>query len=119
MSLRLTPEILEAAYEYLRSTRPFNRRKLKLPHADAVEFRIGREPKFFGTCRKKDDTYTISISEVSVAYTFTLMWVMAHEMVHLSQFLRGTATDGEHNEEFRAISAIVCREHGFDPKGFF
>ena len=40
MALRLTPEILEGAYEFLRATPPF--RGWRLPHADEVEFVVSR-----------------------------------------------------------------------------
>ncbi len=97
--LRLTPEVLETSYEFLRSTSPF--RRWKLPHADAVEV-----------------TQIIFISEVTVGHTYTLMRTMAHEMIHLYLAISGQEDSGEHGAEFRRLARLVCNDHGFDPKEF-
>src|SRR5690349_18038866 len=46
MSLRLTPDIIEGAYEFLRMTPPF--RGWRLPPADEVEFVVSRHKRYLG-----------------------------------------------------------------------
>ena len=46
MALRLTPEIIEGSYEFLRTTPPF--RGWNLPHADEVTFVVSRHKMHVG-----------------------------------------------------------------------
>ena len=116
MSLTLTPESLAAAYEYLRTTRPFKR--WKLPHADEVEFRVERlkdRAADHSVVHRPEKLHTIRVSTENVKTTDGLLEVMAHEMVHAYQ--DGVAGTGsrraEHNKEFVRLSARVCKEHGW------
>lgn len=114
MSLRLTPETLEAAYEYLRSTTPF--KGWKLPEADAVGFGVMREAGKYADFNVVDGVPTIRISELCVGHTVTLMEKMGHEMCHLRQHLTG---DKElHGARFKRMAKRVCAAHGFDPRTF-
>ena len=116
MSLPLTPHMLAAAYEYLRSTPPF--RGWKLPHADEVKFTVNRHPSDLGACQG-GPTCTIEISSVTVGHTDTMLRTMAHEMIHLRQFLHGEETrNSMHNRDFRRKSGQVCRYHGWDVRVF-
>ena len=116
MTLRLTPAMLEAAYEYLRSTPPF--RGWRLPHADDVEFRITDAIDYMGLWEKNGVQHRISVSDRRVGHTKTLMVVMAHEMVHIRQDRDGTDKGPDHNDAFRKHARRICRVHGFDPKEF-
>jgi hypothetical protein len=121
MTLRLSPAILEAAYEFLRVTSPF--RGWKLPHADEVEFTVSRDPTINGAHSWHIDgpeagTHCIYISEVRVGHIATLIRIMAHEMVHLHLKLSGKTDAGEHGANFQRCAAIVARHHGYDPKEF-
>ena len=119
--LPMTPEILEAAYEYLRLTPPF--RGWNLPHADQVMFRVlgakDRFGHFRGRHRRADlhGASEIAISASLVRSTGVLLATMAHEMIHLHQDENGTAR-GHHNPKFHALARKVCRAHGFDVESF-
>jgi hypothetical protein len=118
--LHLTPEALENAYEYLRSTLPF--RRMNLPHADELVFRVmgarDRFGHFKGRIKDNLDLSEIGLSQHSVHSTDVLMQTMAHEMIHLHQHEKGGCTRGVHNAQFQRIAARVCRIHGFDPESF-
>jgi hypothetical protein len=119
VSLRLTPDILAAAYEYLRATPPF--RGWRLPHADEIGFTVSRHrdrhSHLIGYVRSTEAE--IAVSEMVVGSSLTLIEAMAHEMVHLKQHLRRSETSKTaHNAEFRRLAALVCRHHHFDPKTF-
>ena len=116
MTLRLTPAMLEAAYEYLRSTPPF--RGWRLPHADDVEFRVLNTKDYMALWEKNGTQHRISISDSRVGHTHTLMVAMAHEMVHIRQDRDGTEDKQDHNDAFRKHARRICRVHGFDPKEF-
>ena len=118
--LRLTPEMLEGAYEYLRVSPPFCR--WNLPHADQVSFRVMGTRDRFGHFRGRhkkasgDDFSEIAISAGMVRSTELLIATMAHEMIHLRQYRMGARDT--HGLTFRRMAAAVCREHGFDVKTF-
>lgn len=118
--LHLTPDCLENAYEYLRTTPPF--RGMNLPHADDLVFRVmgarDRFGHFRGRYKTIPDFNEIGVSIRSVNSTDLLMATMAHEMIHLYQHEKGSATKSAHNAEFERIAARVCRIHGFDRETF-
>jgi len=120
--LRLTPELLEGAYEYLRLSNPF--RHWNLPEADQIVFRVMGARDRFGhfrgrhvRARGKDSFSEIAISAGMVHTTDMLMATMAHEMIHLYQDENGAAR-GHHNPEFRRLARRVCAIHGFDLEAF-
>ncbi|MBT9176512.1 MAG: hypothetical protein DDT20_00831 [Firmicutes bacterium] len=121
MSLPLTAARLAAVYECLRSFPPLSR--LGLPQAEHIEFRVSRSAKEHGHYQRgkppRNDEHRLSISSRSVGQFASLAWVMAHEMIHLSQGIRGTETAGtQHNAEFHRIAKRVCRRFGFDLNAF-
>ena len=118
MALHLTPDMLEAAYEFLRTTPPFCR--WKLPHADEIKFVVTRDPMSRGYhIRHGDGSDTIAVSVRWVGHTATVLAVMAHEMIHLQQHIKGSWTRKVmHNAEFMRLADRVCRHHGFDRQVF-
>ncbi len=120
MALRLTPEVMEGAYEFLRLTPPF--KNWRLPHADEVEFVVSRHRGYVGYhrgIRRKVRSHEIGISEICVGHTNTLLRTMAHEMIHQHQQRTRTETpNAEHNAEFLRLAKITCRYHGWDEKEF-
>ena len=118
--LHITPDCLENAYEYLRTTLPF--RRMNLPHADNLVFRVmgarDRFGHFRGRIKTKPELNEIGVSIQVVKSTDLLMATMAHEMIHLYQHENGTCTRGSHNTEFERIAARVCRIHGFHRESF-
>ena len=83
--LHLTPDSLENAYEYLRTTLPF--RRMNLPHADNLVFRVmgarDRFGHFRGRIKSMPEFNEIGVSIRVVKSTDLLMATMAHEMIHL------------------------------------
>lgn len=111
--------MVAAAYEFLRTTPPFKR--WRLPDAEAIEFNVLRISHLQAQHQRYHRTrnHVITVSELRVGHTLTLLGAVAHEMIHLYQDERGTETKGaEHNAEFQRLAKLVCRYHGFDPKAF-
>ena len=117
MTLTLTPDVLRAAYDFLRVTQPFNR--WKLPLGEEVGFAVTRDRNKYGEHRFSVGIHTIAISGGRVGHTSSLMAVMAHEMAHVAQEVGKTATYGVlHNADFGRRAKMVCRRHGFDSLDF-
>lgn len=121
MPLPLNPEILRAAYDYLRTTLPFC--NWNLPDGEDVRFKVTQSAKFLGECvifpdKKRDPL--INISARYIGRTETLMETMAHEMIHLYQgeTKMWKRAGREHDAAFYTIAEQVCKIHGFDPKTF-
>lgn len=115
MTLRLTPEILESAYELLRQTQPF--KGWKLPPADEVEFHVIRDPNIFADCEMgAGDVPIIRVSERKNGHLSTLLATVAHEICHVRQFQQGDS--GNHNAMFWKLARRVCAVHGWDIKSF-
>lgn len=111
MTLRLTPDILRAAYDYLRETRPFC--NWNLPEGEDVKFKVVRN-RLYGY--SVDFKQEIAVSTYRVGRTDILMETLAHEMIHLH--LDRFGVKSQHGKAFHKAAAQVCREHGFDPKRF-
>lgn len=117
MTLPLHPEILAGAYDYLKTTPPFNR--WNLPESEDVLFIVTRSKKVMGTHSTQNGRHVIEVSRFKVGYTGTLMALMAHEIIHLHQNAVGMETKGvEHNAAFDKLAKHVCKYHGFDPHEF-
>ena len=117
MTLPLSPAILEAAYNYLLATPPF--KSWKLPAADEIRFRVASDKGCRGWHTHGSGEHDIAISCAVIGRTAPLMETMAHEMIHVYQAHKGTATKkAEHNAEFHRLAKAVCRRHGFDQKLF-
>ena len=107
--MNITPDILHAAYEYLRVCPPFSR--WGLPHADEVEFVVNRRPDSMGRCHDSQPP-RIEISQVLCQRTLSLVETMAHEMIHL--YLHRLGVRVAHGADFKRCAALVCKHHGFD-----
>jgi hypothetical protein len=118
VSLRLTPEMLATAYEFLRTSAPF--RAWNLPDADDVEFHvIAARDRRGHYCRGDTARHRIAVSAANVGHSETLLRTIAHEMIHLYQSERRSETPkAEHNGEFGRLARLVCVHHGFDPRAF-
>ena len=115
--MHLTPDILAATWDFLRSLPPFAR--WKLPEADAVEFHVVRVSHFADhtTYRGPEPLrHIVRVSEDRVEHATTLVKTMAHEMIHAAQAAANTATRAEHNADFHRRALLVGRTLGFDPK---
>ena len=118
--MNLTPEILEAAYSYFLVTPPFNYknwRKYLLPPDDVV-FSVSAE--WISGYFTHNDHAHIVLSSKRVGSTSRVMDIMAHEMIHLLQWVKKTETKGvEHNAEFDRLARKVSSIHGWDYKEFY
>ncbi len=120
MSLVLTPETLAAAYDYLRTTAPFD--AWSLPEGEDVKFVVSRSRVRFGSYQWDGRRHVITMSANAIAYSITLLGTMAHEMIHLHLEELGMDRHGDtntHSGAFRRLAAEVCRTHGLDPKAFY
>lgn len=124
MTLRLTPQNIEDAYNYLKNTAPFN--KWKLPDSDDVEFRVVHDPKLYAQyvydLESTPHKHRIDISNALTKTTPVLMETMAHEMAHLRQRVSECCKPGRksksHGKPFKELAEKICRAHGFNPKTF-
>ncbi len=101
-----------AAYELLRTQRPFL--SWKLPDSAELEFVI-TSARHYADCLDG----RIRVSRACHGQLNTLLMTVAHEAIHLHQQRKKLETPNtEHNADFRKRAARVCRIHGFDPKVF-
>lgn len=121
MTLPLTKEMLAAAYEYLCLTPPFVR--WNLPESEDVKFSVGKLRGRFAEYQWDGKCHTIKLASNAIAYTDTLMRMLAHEMIHAHLEQTGMESRAEsadiHNAAFRKFAAQACKFHGWDPKAFF
>jgi len=113
--LHLTPEILESCYELLRTTPPF--RGWKLPHADDVKFVVSRNRDTCAHC-EPGTNFTLTVSQHLHSQLCTLLVTLAHEMIHIHEYMIGVRGDIQHGADFKRLAKQVCRYHGFDSKAF-
>lgn len=116
MSLRLTPETLARAYDYLSSTPPFDR--WNLPESHDITLRVTRSAVTCADYSQERGRHVIRVSAKLIGHTDTLMGALSHEMIHL--FLRSVKVKRwwAHDRAFYKLAARVTKVHGFDPKGF-
>jgi hypothetical protein len=112
----LTAQRVANVYDCLRGFPPFNR--WKLPHSDAVEFRLtartDRHGDFSTTAYNPLDKPRIMLSYVKHTHFDSVVKTVAHEMVHLAQAIARTDTATEHNADFMERAKQVCKNFGFD-----
>lgn len=121
MTLPLTPEMLEACYDFLRTTHPFS--NWKLPEGEDVKFTVNRKlKKKLAEYQWLGDRHSISMCAHGIGHTSTLIETLSHEIIHLYLEEMGwesRGSDNVHNPAFRKFAAQVCKYHGFDPKAFY
>lgn len=116
MTLPLNREVLESAYEFLKTTPPF--KSWNLPEGEDMRFHVVRTPNPIAFYRRESGKHAISVSSACVGHTATLVQVIAHEMIHLHEALIGLESAAQHGKSFHQFASRVCKFHGFDPKGF-
>jgi hypothetical protein len=114
MTLPLTPEMVESAYDFLRGTPPFKRWKLPVP--DDVVFHVtGARSHMAAYAPDGKKGHQIYVSAKMVGHTDTLLKAVAHEMAHMRQQVMGDRSLA-HNANFFRLTARIAKYHGFDPK---
>jgi len=120
VTLPLTADMLEACYEFLKTTPPFC--DWNLHDGEDVKFRVGKQREKLAQYRWDGKQHEITMSGAAIGHTKTLIGAMAHEMIHMHLEETGIESRGNHathNAAFRKFAAIVCKIHGFDPKAFY
>lgn len=121
MTLPLTAEMLEACYEFLKTTPPFT--SWNMADGEDVKFGVSKKlKKTFAQYQWDGERHTVTIAAGSVGHTKTLIESLAHEMIHMHLEENGMESNGGtnfHNAAFRKFAAEVCKHHGFDPKAFY
>lgn len=117
MTVPLTSELLQAAYDMLRATPPFN--TWNMPEGEDVIFKISKDAGLRGDYRcDARRRHNIRVSAASIGHLNSLVEVMAHEMIHLHEEATGMVRKSQHSAAFRKMALQVCKIHGFDPKLF-
>jgi len=116
VTLRLTPDLLAAAYDFLRTTEPF--KAWRLPESDDVGFHVVSDPKMYADFGVENGVPIIRVSQARHGHTGTLMATMAHEAIHLYQAMQKLDRGGDHNADFKKRAKRVCAVHGWDPATF-
>jgi len=112
--LPLTPERLAACYEALRSFPPFCH--WHLPPAAEATFRVIRSKSKYGDY--SGPPHMIRISSSNIGQVSSLLPVLAHEMIHLRERVKGRRRWDAHGAEFVKLARSVCKLHGWDPQLF-
>lgn len=112
--MKLTPEHLIGAYEYLRAVPPMKR--WKLPHADEVEFSVIHHKKNEADHSLWKGRHTVRVAANHIVSTDNLIAAMAHEMIHAYQdgVLKSGSRRVMHNAEFHRLAKRVCERHGWN-----
>ncbi len=114
--MHLTPEMLEAAYELVRTTPPF--KGWHLPAGEEVEFFLSRHRHNAADCQQTNGRWRIRVSAHYTGNLDTLLRYMMHEMVHIAQGIKCPSEKAEHGRDFKTRARLVCRVHHIDPKTF-
>lgn len=109
--LHLTPEVLAAAYTFLRTTKPFAR--WGLPPAHDVVFKVTNSVADAGYAVGRE----IGISQKCSGHTHSMLATMSHEMIHLH--LDALGVKAPHGADFKRCAKLVSKHHGFDYARFF
>ena len=123
--MRLTTDMLAAAYDLLRATPPFD--GWNLPDSDEVRFKVLRTSANFGDCSQDDKGWVIRLSDKLHPRLTGAITTMAHEMIHIhldetacqSRHARLRSDSATHGPGFRACAVKVLKQFPeFDPATF-
>jgi hypothetical protein len=114
--MRVTPDLIEATFEYLKAFPPF--KGWNLPHADEVEFGVFRKDDRWGDYELcKDSSGVRCRHRIRVGYkvtsTLLLQCTMAHEMIHMRQAILYGWGGVNHTETFEVLAKQVRKHHDF------
>ena len=114
--VNVTPECCAAMYDCLRMFNPFT--AMNLPDSDEVEFHVKHRHDCYAEHIHTGTAHSITVSDALIGSFDGLAQVMAHEMLHAAQLIKGTATQSQHNAEYRRLARTVCKEMCWDIKAF-
>jgi hypothetical protein len=110
----ITPDMVEGAYTYLKTTLPF--RRWNLPHPDKIRFRVMVTRERYGHWNGTPEGDTVGELAVSIGLvdkTCLLTQTVGHEMVHIWQE-EISPRSKPHGRVFNGLAALVCKRHGWD-----
>lgn len=117
MALQITLTTVEAVYDMLRTTRPFNR--WRMPDADSIGFAVMRNPTSKGEFYVDAKGHPVIAINDKYHHTIDeLMRTVSHEMCHLREYLHGPRKDVHHGAWFKRSARAVCKAHNFDEGAF-
>ena len=110
--IRLTPETLAAAYDYLATMPPFD--EWNLPDSSDVRFQVIKSRAVFGQVRWNGTQYHMQISSRMCQRHMTLIATVAHEMAHIFQHSSCFMKRNVHDRAFWLLADEICSRHDFD-----
>ena len=114
MALKLTPELLKTTYNGLLETEPF--RRWSLPRDGLCFVVVDKILSDYDSFAEFTEPNTFRFSRIKVKNLPELVRTMAHEMIHMKQYLAGE-TD-HHGASFHRYAKRVCKIHKFNLKEF-
>lgn len=114
--VKITEDLLRAAYEVVCLTAPFHR--WNLPDGEDVVFRVVKDRTCFGWYAFEGGKHVIAVSQSKNGHLDTILSTIAHEAIHLHQKVACMETSGSHNAAFKKLAKTVCEVHGWDPALF-
>jgi hypothetical protein len=108
----ITPQTIQAVYEMLVQLPPFNR--WNLPPSKHIIFEAINDPTCYG--EYEPEPHAIRISYAKIGHLENLTKTMAHEMIHLKLYIKGSKSWDNHDKVFCALSHKVAVQLGYDPK---
>ena len=112
MTLPLTKEVLEAAYDYLCGFPPFN--KWNLPPSEDVKFSTSKRKDRFAHYQMIGGVHHIMLSSHFVGRHEILIATMAHELIHLHMEASCISANNPHDAAFQKFADRICKIHEFD-----
>lgn len=107
--IRLTPETLAAAYDYICTMPPFE--QWNLPDSSEVKFQVIKSRAVFGQVRWDGRQYHMQISSSMCRRHGTLIATVAHEAIHIHQHSACFMRKNVHDRAFWLLADEVCRHH--------
>jgi hypothetical protein len=108
----VTPQTVQAIYEMLIQVPPFNR--WNLPPSKDVNFEVINDQNCYG--EYEPEPHTIRISSAKLSFIDHLTRTMAHELIHLRLYTKGSKSWDKHDKAFTDLSYKVATQLGYDPK---
>jgi len=115
--IKITVEILEAAYALVAETEPFC--SWPLPDVHEVRFEIKRfRAHTADSFKDATGRWTIRMNDAWCGSLHGVVATMMHEMCHLAHGEACPSDQAHHGKWFKALANAVCSVHPLDPKSF-
>lgn len=108
----VTPQTVQAVYEMLIQLPPFNR--WNLPPSKQVNFEVTNDPTCYG--EYEPEPHTIRLSSAKLGFLDNVTRTMAHEIIHMRLYIKGSKSWDKHDTVFNNLSHKVAMQLGYDPK---